>query len=473
MHKHIRKRDRNTDTGREKDREISQNDYLQMRGRRILWGVNSNQPVPSETMTRHSYLFLPILSALLFTSCDTTNLANTDNDPVIAARNWFESNTSQSEIIAKYNGGGINPDKLLAQFPPDWATSDVIKVPQHKDVVVVLLGRNARKSFGRTNNIVRTLIVTMNNDGSVAFGEIVEFAGHKPGATDNVRQLVRSIIEEDFKNENITVGRYDALYQPIGAMHYSPDYEPIPLSIRLKRCTEAELSGGASKSAAETYDCYVSDMWEVCAGPLGDEPESCTEYITYTCEEIGDGDGDSGGGGGSTGGGGGGGGAVTEPPTNAPDGVPQDYYDSLNRAEKLQCITHPSACVAMGLSHGHFESWAGNLAVAAGAGSAFQNVYDAMRHAAWMAYAGAYSQDIAGVAALGAAHESELINGQLDADMDLHNNDVGLGIAMQYPYGLPYSTVESLVIQAAQNGELRCIVVNGQPHPFLVTCPAP
>ncbi len=428
---------------------------------------------PAKIMTRHSYLFLTILSALLFTSCDTTTVFNTDNDPVIAARNWFESETSQSEIIAKYNGVGINPAKLLAQFPPDWAMSDVIKVPQHKDVVVVLLGRNARKSFGRTNDIVRTLVVTMNNDGSVAFGEIVEFVGHEPGATGSVRQLVRSMIEEDFKNENITVARYDALYQPIGAVHYSPDFEPIPLSIRLKKCSEAELSGGASKSAAETYDCYVSDMWEICAGPLGDEPESCTEYITYTCEEIGDGDGDSGGGGSGGsggGGGGGGGGAVTEPPANAPDGVPQDYYDSLNRAEKIQCIAHPSACAAMALSAQHFVGWANGLAGEAGA---FQNVFDAMRHAAWMAYAGAYSQDIAGVAALGAAHESELINGQLDADMDLHNNDVGLGIAMQYPYGLPYSTVESLVIQAAQNGELRCIVVNGQPHPFLVTCPAP
>lgn len=100
---------------------------------------------------------------------------------------------------------------------------------------------------------------------------------------------------------------------------------------------------------------------------------------------------DRGGSGGGTGGlgaggtdWGGGGGNPEEPPLIAPEGVDQDDFEKLNRAEQLLCVLSPNECAAVIVGGHEASEWAREktpeLLNAEG-----DNKRDALRHALWQA----------------------------------------------------------------------------------------
>lgn len=123
-----------------------------------------------------------------------------------------------------------------------------------------------------------------------------------------------------------------------------------------------------------------------------------------------------------------------DPPCDAPGNVPQDYYDSLTRAEKLLCVSNPLGCLK--------TKEARDVAEAAAAASGLptslprpghNDAQDAYRHARWTAEM-AIRVNPNWSKRFSDAHESES-SAPCEVEMDLHNNQAGIDIAAANPSG--------------------------------------
>ena len=133
------------------------------------------------------------------------------------------------------------------------------------------------------------------------------------------------------------------------------------------------------------------------------------------------------------------------PSSEAPNGVSQDYYDTLNRAEKAVCLYSPIGCAASALSAGIATNFAANEYPGM---TTVNSPRDAFRHTRWQAEL--TQREGRGLAELwGAAHEYESTD-LLETRMDQHNNAVGRDIGASYNGG-----VADAIRRARDRGELQ------------------
>jgi hypothetical protein len=134
----------------------------------------------------------------------------------------------------------------------------------------------------------------------------------------------------------------------------------------------------------------------------------------------------------------------------APNGIPQDYYDTLNDEEKKLCHENSYRCLGVYQAQNFAFEWSQQHEPAGG----HNDAQDALRHAIWsakMAYA--YGEEYA--KKWGDAHELNPLQPEDEKIMDLFNNAVGRSIGGPAGSNLDqWPTVEQGILNAINNGGL-------------------
>jgi hypothetical protein len=118
-----------------------------------------------------------------------------------------------------------------------------------------------------------------------------------------------------------------------------------------------------------------------------------------------------------------------EPPAEAPEGVDQDWYNTLNKAEKLLCVRYASRCPTVGYYARSAGEWARQQTPQLGTAEG-DNLRDAYRHTLWQAYIANHFGDQYAMR-WGDAHERTSGN-SCSTGMDQSNNTLGRWIGLNY-----------------------------------------
>ncbi len=185
------------------------------------------------------------------------------------------------------------------------------------------------------------------------------------------------------------------------------------------------------------YDPCFPDWCEPDSG--GPPPTPCNPEIE-PCPD---------GGGGESGSGTGDGTDCTVDPgqCGAPPTVDESEYNRLNREEKKLCWANPMECIGVYHAKNMAEDFSNAEAQADGATSAWNNKYDAMRHAYWNAVmTRALGEERAEVWAT--AHEWGIPPTDPERCMDMFNNAVGRGVGVA-AYGQTYPQMQQTIREMA------------------------
>ncbi len=203
---------------------------------------------------KHLALVCSVLLAFgIGSGCDTLTDAPGDKTLITRAQTWHQATIAEPAAPAK-SGDDPDPVALLNRFFPDWSTAAVVVSASGKSAVYATLGDDARVSFDSTRAIIRTLIISMDSNGAVGRGEIVEFVAGDDAVLADVAGLVRQYLEEDF-TASIMVARYSVRYRPKHARLYRPAEDAVDLGFRYETHTVA-----AAGKRAETVYCIVLDI---------------------------------------------------------------------------------------------------------------------------------------------------------------------------------------------------------------------
>lgn len=145
------------------------------------------------------------------------------------------------------------------------------------------------------------------------------------------------------------------------------------------------------------------------------------------------------------------------PPCDAPGDVPQEWYNELNRAEKLVCVSNPPGCLQVKAAREVAEAaaWAANLGLNP-TRPGRNDQTDAYRHARWTAeITHRVSADYA--LRFSDAHEWNSEH-PCETQMDLHNNRAGIDIAEANMGG---GALNHLILEWISLGRLRVMAGRG------------
>lgn len=266
----------------------------------------------------------------------------TADDPIAVAKRYVEVQQaalgSGSNFAQRGGSSGVNAE-LLTRFYPDWEKGSIIKLSGGRSAIAVDLGPDARVRFDSSVVVLRSLVVTVEANGEVSAGNILEFVSPDKSSITSSVELVEMHLSGDFGGRRIMAGKYDLGYKPLGGIVYLSGGETRDVEISVVEC-DKKSSGYKRSIMATTEVCHrVAYFTNICAG----EPEYCgtgwNVTIETTCWKVEDG-GEGGEPGGSNGGGTGPGGSNGGGPSFTGDDTVPSHLDppDCSKVQKEQAL---------------------------------------------------------------------------------------------------------------------------------------